>query len=252
MYKRIIPSVLIQNGIAVKGRQFNSSRQACDVVSYLQTLSHKNADEICLINLDRKLSSSSLSTLDLIMKNISCPLSYSGGIRSKDDITTLSKLGVDRFIIGSLAYNDKKNDNLREIFNLVGAAALSVSLDILEEDGKFYYLNHDNLNFVEINLVEKIKRLNDIGFSEIILTSINNDGLMNGLPDYFEIILEQLNLKNKLVLSGGIGKVDDMCKWLKIKSVAAVMIGSALIYSKLTISDFHSYGISKELNLRPL
>lgn len=252
MYKRIIPSVLIRNGNAVKGKQFNSSRQACDVISYLQTLSHKNADEICLINLDRKLSSNSLSTLDLITKNISCPLSYSGGIRSKEDIQQLSRLGVDRFIIGSLAYDDKKNDILSEIFDLVGAAALSVSIDVLEEDGKFYHLNHDNLDFIQINLIEKIKKLNDIGFSEIIITSINNDGLMIGLPSYFENFLEKVNIKNKLVFSGGIGGVEDIYRWLKNDSVAAVMIGSALIYSKLTISDFHLYGISKKINLRPL
>ena len=251
MYKRIIPSVLIQNGNAVKGKQFNSSRQACDVISYMQTLSHKNADEICLINLDRTLSKSTISILELIMNNISCPLSYSGGIRSKKDVQLLSSLGVDRFIIGSLAYKSSNYLILEEIFDLVGSAALSVSVDILEEHNKFYQLNHDNFSFEEINLIEHIISLIELGFSEVVLTSINNDGMMNGLPNYFEKLLEAIPNKRKLVLAGGIGKVEDVCKWLRYDSVAAIMIGSALIYSKSTISDFHNHGISQEINLRP-
>ena len=252
MYKRIIPSVLIQNGNAVKGKQFNSSRQACDVISYIKTLSHKNADEICLINLDRNLCSTTLSILELIMNNVSCPLSYSGGIRTKNDISILSSLGVDRFIIGSLAYKPTNNIILEEIFNLVGSAALSVSVDILEEDNKFYQLNHDNSSFIEIDLLDHINNLINIGFSEIILTSINNDGMMNGLPSYFENLVTSINNFRKLVLAGGIGKVDDICKWLKYDSVSALMIGSALIYSKLTISDYHNHGIKNKINLRPL
>ena len=251
MYKRIIPSVLIQNGNAVKGKQFNSSRQACDVISYMQTLSHKNADEICLINLDRTLSESTISTLKLVMDNISCPLSYSGGIRSIDDISVLSNLGVDRFIIGSLAYKGKKDKLLSQIFDLVGSAALSVSVDILMEDNKFYQLNHDQFSFDEVNMREHIENLIDMGFSEIIITSINNDGMMNGIPEYFDKLIGSISNTKKLVLSGGIGKVDDICNWLKYDSVAAVMIGSALIYTKLTISDFHDYGISNKINLRP-
>tara|TARA_B100000886_G_C20402072_1_gene483037 strand:- start:298 stop:1056 length:759 start_codon:yes stop_codon:yes gene_type:complete len=252
MYKRIIPSVLLKNGNAVKGKQFNSWRQACDVISYTKTLSHKMADEINIINLDRNISQTTTSIIKLISENISCPLSYGGGIRDEADIKKLNKLSIDRYILGSLSYSAEDRNKLTRIFDLVGNAALSSSIDLFEENGNFYRLDHDLNDFHKINVPDYINYQIELGFSEVIITSINGDGLMKNIENCFHDFLTKINCKNKLVIAGGIGKPSDIVEWLEIDSVVAVMIGSALIYSRFTISDFHNEGLRKGLRLRSL
>ena len=252
MFKRIIPSVLLKNGNAVKGKQFNSWRQACDVISYTKTLSHKMADEICILNLDREISSSTISILKLISSNISCPLSYGGGIRDKNDIMTLNKLSVDRFILGSLSYSIKNKKKLTEIIELVGSAALSSSVDLYEEEGIFYKLDHDLNDFVRLDIQDYITQQIEMGFSEVVITSINCDGLMKNIDKNFHSFLSRINYSNKIVVAGGVGSPNHIIEWLEIDSVVGIMIGSSLIYSRFTIDDYHKDGINKGINLRSL
>ena len=165
---------------------------------HIQKLLAIKADEICILNLDRNISSTLISILSNISSNISCPLSYGGGIKNSEDIKMLSNLSIDRFIIGSSCYQAISNNNINSMINLVGSAALSASIDILEEEGNFYMLDHNNNDFIKVNLIEHVTKLIEIGFSEIIITSINNDGLMNGVPNIYENILSKIKYQEKL------------------------------------------------------
>ena len=75
---------------------------------------------------------------------------------------------------------------------------------------------------------------------------------MLGIPSIYEEILSKINYPRKIVIAGGIGKTEDIKRFLEFDSVVGIMIGSALIYSRLTISDFHKYGLECGLPLRDI
>ena len=91
-----------------------------------------------------------------------------------------------------------------------------------------------------------------MGFSEVVITSINSDGLMNNIDKNFHKFLSTINYSNKIIVAGGIGSPSHIFEWLAIDSVVGIMIGSSLIYSRFTIDDYHKNGIKNGINLRSL
>lgn len=249
-YKRIIPSVLLRQGNAIKGKQFNSWRAACDFDSYMNTLNIKQADEIVVLTIDSSPLSESLSRLKKTLQRIYSPIAYGGGIRSSSDISLLMDSGVDRLILGNLITSNP--DSVKSIISTIGSQACIASINVIQHENEFYLYNPTQRTMDPVSVYDFLSHVFELGFSEAVLTSVNHDGLQGGCSMPLLDTLDAFHTDTKILFSGGIGSPADAVPILLHPAISGVLVGSSLIYSRYTLHDYHTHCVSAGCNVRDL
>ena len=250
---RIIPKLEIKNENLVKGVNYEGLRVLGDPLIFISEYLENNADEIFLQDVTASLYDTNISPnfIDEILKKTFIPVLFGGGISSIDDISLLLKLGIDRFSINTAAL--KKPEIINKISNKIGAANLVVSIECKKiKDQYFAYGEMGRYNSgkkVEDWIDEIISR----GAGEIIINSIDNDGTGNGLD---EDLIKRIN-RNKsipLIVSGGVGKKEDILNLIENYDFNAISIASILHYNviskdyKLSNTSIGNKNFIKSLN----
>ncbi len=168
------------------------------------------------------------------------PLTVGGGIRSVDDVRGLLKVGADKIAINTAAV---ENPNvIREIADQFGNQCIVVSIDVKFNQSKGIHtvFTHSGTRDTGINPVEFAQQMEALGAGEILLTSINLDGTMQGYD---------LNLLNNvsasvgipIIASGGAGCYEHFVEALKIGNVAAVAAASIFHFTEQTPLEAKQY-----------
>lgn len=178
--KRIIPIQLISNHRLVKTVKFSTPRDVGDPVMSSKVYSDQDADELILLNIDRGKNSfdSFVSTVEKIAKECFVPLSVGGGIKSLSHVRQLFSAGADKVIINSITFDNPQL--IADISALAGTQAVVVGIDVKLINEK-YVLHSDGSKLAQsIPLSDHILRVIELGAGEIMIQSIDNDGLMQG------------------------------------------------------------------------
>lgn len=226
---RIVPVILIDNdGGCVKSIKFKKRKYIGDPVNTVSLFNSFSVDELVLLNVDSKLESFEVNfnLLQDIAQEARMPFSIGGGIRSLEDIRKILQLGAEKVIISSEAL--RRPSFLNEASKFFGSSSITVCLDIRKN---FYgsYEAFNAKNKIKLNLNDALNLVENNGAGEVILQSINNDGLMNG---YDSKLLEYASnyLKIPLVALGGASSVDEMLELNKTCNISAYAAGSLFIY----------------------
>ena len=163
-----------------------------------------------------------------ITKKIFVPLIVGGGIKSLKDIEFLLKSGADRIFFNSGII--KKPKLLDESVRYFGSSTIIASIEAIKISDKFMCLADSGREETNLNVVSWAKEIESRGASEIIITSINNEGIGNGFD------IELINLLNEtisipFIVSGGYGKLSHIKEILKFSNLSGISIGSALHYT---------------------
>jgi cyclase len=164
-----------------------------------------------------------------VVKEFSCecfvPLTVGGGIRSIEDIRNLLKAGADKVCINSFVYQNP--DFIKQVAEIFGSQCIVVSVDAKkDQDGFYQCYSHSGTKPTGIKVEEWVKRVEDLGAGEILITSIDRDGTMQGY-DLDLIKLVTKNVKVPVIASGGSGKYEDL---LDAISVGAKAVSAASIF----------------------
>ncbi len=223
--KRIIPIQLIHNGRLVKSKRFDNFRDVGDPVKSSHVYSNQDADELIILNIDRKFRNvkETIQILNKINENCFMPVSVGGGVKSIKDAESLFMNGADKIIINTYAYLDKKL--LSNIVKIWGSQSLVVSIDVFREISGVYSLKSNcGQKYEDISLQEHLKEMIDLGAGEICCNSINNDGMMcgydNGLVD---IMVNTSSIP--VIMCGGAGNFLHL-KDILDRNISAVGCGS--------------------------
>ena len=178
MYKkRIIPCLDIKNGRVVKGINFVNLIDAGDPAEQAKFYSENGADEICF--LDITASNENRDTiLDIVKKTSeSCfvPLTVGGGVRTLKDISNLLNSGADKVSINTAAVN---NTNIvEEGAQKFGSQCIVVAVDAKKvENNKWEVFTHGGRNSSGKDVMDYVKKVENLGAGEILLTSMDRDG----------------------------------------------------------------------------
>lgn len=186
--KRLIPKLLIchddhKNELVVTTRNYDGRSIVGDPVSQARIYQHQMVDELIFLNIDntRELSIDEFAALAIrISEDIFMPVTFGGGVKTKDDVRLLLKSGADKVSINSMALENP--ELITELSEIYGAQCVVVSIDYrVDENGDAWVYTASGKIKTDWNPVEWAKEVERRGAGEILITSIDNDGTRGGL-----------------------------------------------------------------------
>ena len=234
---RVIPCLDVAAGRVVKGVNFEGLRDIGDPVELASRYYQEGADEVTF--LDVHASSENRKTmLDVVTKcaeQVFIPLTVGGGISSLGDVTSLLAAGADKVSVGSAGIANPAL--LEEIVREHGSQVLVISLDLkrASRPSGFGVTSHGGKNLTDLDALEWIRQVEDLGAGELLVNSIDADGTKSG----FDIeLVEQIKSKSSLpvIASGGAGKVEDFVEAARA-GADAVLAASVFHEGEISIGE---------------
>ena len=249
--KRIIPCLDVNNNRVVKGTNFVNLRDAGDPVEVAKAYNKAGADE--LVFLDITASSDHRKTVvDMVRKvaeQVFIPFTVGGGIRTVDDFKALLREGADKISINSSAI---MNPNLiSEAADKFGSQCVVVAIDAKRrEDGSGWniYKNGGRVD-MGMDAVEWAMKADRLGAGEILLTSMDCDGVKKGYDiELTKIIADNVSIP--VIASGGAGSKEHFYDALTTGHADAALAASLFHYKELEIMDLKHYLDEKGVSVR--
>lgn len=234
---RVIPCLDVAAGRVVKGVNFEGLRDIGDPVELASRYYQEGADEVTF--LDVHASSENRKTmLDVVTKcaeQVFIPLTVGGGISSLADVTSLLAAGADKVSVGSAGIANPAL--LEEIVREHGSQVLVISLDLKRafRPSGFGVTSHGGKNLTDLDALEWIRQVEDLGAGELLVNSIDADGTKSGFDiELVELIKSQSSLP--VIASGGAGKVEDFVEAARA-GAEAVLAASVFHEGEISIGE---------------
>ena len=204
--KRIIPCLDVKDGRVVKGVNFVGLVDAGDPVQVAKRYNEEGADELCFLDITASHlgRDTIVDVVERVARELFIPLTVGGGIRTIDDISRLLNVGCDKISLNSAAI---KNPNLiDEAANKFGSQCVVVAIDAKKTgDGYNVFINGGRLDTGK-DALAWAKEAQERGAGEILLTSMDCDGVKNGFELNLTRIFSALDIP--VIASGGAGKME--------------------------------------------
>ena len=238
--KRIIPCLDIRNGRVVKGVNFEGVRDVADPVEMAKFYNDAGADELVFYDITASVEGRGLfvDLLRDVAAQVFIPLTVGGGINTLDDFDRVLKCGADKVSVNSGAIRDP---------SLIGRAAkkygdqcVVLSMDIKRVDGSFHLFARGGREDTGIDALEWAKRGVESGAGELVVNSIDTDGVRKG----FDLeLLDAIAARCKvpIIASGGAGCKEDFARLFEHEGVDAGLAASIFHLKQLLIPDLKRY-----------
>ena len=233
---RLIPRLDIKNNFVIKGINLEGLRKVGEPLDLLEKYYKEGADEICLIDSVASLygRNNLFSIIENATKNIFIPLTVGGGIRDLKDIELALNSGADKVAINSYA---TENPNfISEASKNFGSSTIVSYIEEKKNDSSWEVYKYFGREKTGLDIIYWIKKVQDLGCGEILLTSIDYEGLEKGM-DYnlLDKIVKILNVP--LIFSGGFSGIQDIKKIKKNYKNVSLSMSSVLHYNKIKLKD---------------
>lgn len=235
--KRIIPCLDVKNGRVVKGVNFESLSDVSSPVELAKYYSDNGADELVFYDITASSENRALFTdiLCQVAKSIFIPLTVGGGINHIEDFDRVLKCGADKVSVNSGAI---KNPNLiHEAALKYGNQCVVLSVDIKRVNGIFTVFSKGGRENTGMDAIEWVKKCVTDGAGEIVVNSIDTDGVKNGFDlEMLEAVSNVVNVP--IIASGGAGCINDFTKLFKaLPKVDAGLAASIFHFGEVAIKD---------------
>jgi cyclase len=228
--KRIIPVLLLTESGLVKTRQFREPRYIGDPINAVKIFNEKEVDELALIDITplSERNEPNFSLIKDIASECFSPLSYGGKITTIDQIRKILNIGVEKVVINTAAIQNESF--IKEACKIFGSSSIVASIDYKKDlFGRLRVFTNNGKKNTGESPDNIALRMEKCGVGEILLNSIDNDGMQNGY-DLKTINDLSRNLKVPLIACGGAGSVDDFVKAFR-SGASAVAAGSKFVFS---------------------
>ena len=248
--KRIIPCLDVKDGRVVKGVNFLGLADVSSPVKLAEFYSENGADELVFYDITASSDGRKLFTeiLTEVASKIFIPLTVGGGINTLDDFDRVLKCGADKVSVNSGAI--KNPDLIGEAAKKYGDQCVVLSADIKRVDGKFTLFAKGGRENTGIDAIEWVKRGAANGAGEIVVNSIDTDGVKNGfdLP-MLEAVCKVVNVP--VIASGGAGGIDHFkTLFHALPKVDAGLAASIFHFGEVSIKDLKDQLAADGINVR--
>ena len=248
--KRIIPCLDVKNGRVVKGVQFEGLSDVSSPVELAEYYSNAGADELVFYDITASFEGRKLFTdiLTEVASKIFIPLTVGGGINTVDDFDRVLKCGADKVSVNSGAIRNP--DLIKEAALKYGDQCVVLSCDIKRVDGEFRLFAKGGREDTGINAIEWIKKGVSNGAGEIVVNSIDTDGVKNGFDiEMLKAVCEVVNVP--VIASGGAGCSEDFVKLFnEIPTIDAGLAASIFHFGEVQIKDLKKLLKENKINVR--
>ena len=246
---RIIPCLDVKNGRVVKGINFIDLKDAGDPVEQAKIYSDGGADEICF--LDITASNENRETIYDVVEKTSkkcfVPLTVGGGVRTIEDINKLLNSGADKVSINTAAVEN--STVIVESSKKFGSQCIVVAIDAKKNANNWEIFTHGGRNNTGIDALEFVKKMEDSGAGELLVTSMDRDGTQVGYDiDLMSEISSKVNIP--VIASGGVGNLDHLVDGIILGNASAVLAASIFHYGKHSVKEAKEYLDKKGIPVR--
>ena len=239
---RIIPVLFIKNGLIVRSQNFEKHQFIGNVIEQAKRLNDYNVDELVYIDISRnykydlgrddllvKSQSDIISIIENISKVCFMPLTFGGGIKTVNDAVNRIRAGADKITINSLLFSDLNIE--KKIISEIGSQAVVASIDYKEVNKKMKVFKNFGQEDTDLNLIDFIKRIEDLGVGEFFIQNINFDGMQNGFDiGNIKNIVKSVNIP--VVACSGAGSIEHFLEAVKIEGLSAIAAGNYFNYKE--------------------
>lgn len=247
--KRIIPCLDVRGGRVVKGKKFTDIKDVNSPEVLAKYYSDAGADELVFYDITAS-SDQRKTSLEFIKKVADCiniPFCVGGGVNTIEDFDTILKSGADKVSINSSAVT--KPNLIREASLKYGNQCVVVSIDAKKKLGSWnVYINGGRVD-TGLNAIEWAKEVVRLGAGELVINSIDEDGMKNGYDlKLLKKITEAVNVP--VIASGGAGVMGDFYNAIYVSNVDGVLAASVFHYKEILIKDLKKYLVDKNIPMR--
>lgn len=248
---RVIPTLLYKSVGLVKGIGFDSWRRVDTVLPAIKVYNMREVDELILLDIDatNEGKEPDYESIKDFSKECFIPLCVGGGICSVDQIKELLRAGADKVSINTAAYTDP--GLITKGAALFGSQCIVVSIDCKKVNGEYHCFSNSGKKDTGVLLEDWVQKAADLGAGEILLTSIELDGTMEGYD--LEMIKKASELVNiPVIASGGAGCYEDLYRAVKEGHASAVAAASIWHFTEQTPKEAKEYMHEKGIDVRIL
>lgn len=248
--RRIIPCLDVQNGRVVKGQKFKDIIDVDSPVALGEFYSKNGADELVFydITASNEKRDISLAFVEKVAATLRIPFCVGGGIRTIDDFSTVLNKGADKVSINSAAVTNPKL--ITEAAEKFGSQCVVLSLDAKKNAAGVYkvYINGSRIE-TELEAVLWAKKGVELGAGEIVVNSIDEDGMKNGYDTtLLKMITDSVNVP--VIASGGAGTKEHFYEAIDKANVDGVLAASVFHFGEIPINQFKAYLSEKGVAIR--
>ena len=235
--KRIIPCLDVKDGRVVKGVNFRWLSDVNSPVELAKFYSDNGADELVFYDITASSDGRKIFTdvLRQTARNVFIPLTVGGGISSVSDFERVLSCGADKVSVNTGAI---RNPSLiPEAAKLYGSQCVVISADVKRVDGEFHVFARGGRDDTGIEAVGWIKSCVDNGAGEVVLNSIDTDGVKKGFDiEMLKAVCDVVNVP--VIASGGAGCIEDFITLFReVPKVDAGLAASIFHFGEVTIND---------------
>ena len=235
--KRIIPCLDVKNGRGVKGVNFEGLHDVSAPIELAESYTKSGADELVFYDITASAEGRGLFT-DILRETASrvfIPLTVGGGINTLDDFDRVLKCGADKVSVNSGAIRDP--DLIRQAALRYGSQCVVLSADVKRVDGQFRVFGRGGRDDTGMEAIAWIKRCVDLGAGEIVVNSIDTDGVKGGFDlEMLDAVCNAVSVP--VIASGGAGKVEDFTQLFQtLPGVDAGLAASVFHFGQIAIPD---------------
>lgn len=248
--KRIIPCLDVKNGRVVKGVNFLDVKDVSSPIALAEFYSACGADELVFYDITASYEGRSLFT-DILRETaarVFIPLTVGGGIHSLDDFDRVLKCGADKVSVNSGAIANP--DLIYHAAKKYGDQCVVLSVDIKRVNGQFHVFNKGGREDTGMDAIDWIKRGVANGAGEIVVNSIDTDGVKKGFDlEMLDAVCQAVRVP--VIASGGAGCIDDFVTLFhKLPDVDAGLAASIFHFGEVDIKELKETLAKENIHVR--
>lgn len=248
--KRIIPCLDVKNGRVVKGVNFAGLRDVNSPIELAEYYSNNGADELVFYDITASAEGRSLFTdiLREVASKIFIPLTVGGAINAVEDFDRVLKCGADKVSVNSGAIRNPAL--IGEAAKRYGDQCVVLSVDVKRVDGVFRVFAKGGRENTGMDAIEWIRRGVDSGAGEIVVNSMDTDGVKRGFDiELLEKVCDAVSVP--VIASGGAGTMGDFLElFKKLPKVDAGLAASVFHFGEIKINDLKEFLATEGINVR--
>lgn len=227
---RIIPCLLVKDKGLVKTVNFKNPKYVGDPINAVRIFNEKEVDELMVIDIDATADNREpdYKMIENLAAECRMPLCYGGGVKTVEQAQRIFSLGVEKIAISSVAIENISL--ISEIAKVVGTQSVIVVIDVKKKLlGGYEVCTHNGKKKTGKDPVEFAKQVQKLGAGEIVVNSIDNDGVMKGF-DFTIIDKIRQAVTIPLTVLGGAGSLEDISKVIEKYKIIGVSAGSLFVF----------------------
>lgn len=245
---RIIPCLLVRNGGLVKTINFAKPKYVGDPLNAVRIFNEKEVDELIVLNIDATAQNKDpdYGMIRNLAAECRMPLCYGGGVKTVEQIERIISLGVEKVAISSAAVHHP--EIISQSAMVVGSQSIVVVMDVRKNRlGTYEIWTHNAGKLTEWSPVDFARRAQDLGAGEVVVNSIDRDGIMKGYD--LNLIHEVRDATNlPMTVLGGAGSLKDIGDLIRAFGIIGAAAGSLFVFKGIYRAVLINYPGTAEKN----